>query len=118
MYVGQARHSEQLFPGQVVVDLPGNVALEYAHDLFFGLALNSAASNVGLGRWVARHAAQHDAPECVIGLTVTSSVQPMTVTLPEEASSGDTPQSLAQVASLRSLDGLSPAAMRRSAAVS
>src|SRR5664280_2604331 len=40
------------------------------------------------------------------------------VTLPEEASSGATPQSLAQVASLRSREGLSPAAMGRRAAVS
>ena len=54
----------------------------------------------------------------MVGLAVPAAVAACRVTLPEEASSGATPQSLAQVASLRSPEGLSPAAMRRSAAVS
>jgi hypothetical protein len=42
-----------LIPGQVVVDLPGDVALENAHDLSFRFALRGATSHVGLIRRVA-----------------------------------------------------------------
>jgi hypothetical protein len=61
-----------------VVDLPGDVALQDAHDLSFGLALSGATRHVDLGRLVACHPGHNDAPEGVVGLSVTAAVKAVT----------------------------------------
>jgi hypothetical protein len=64
---------------QVRENLPGDVALEAAHDLGLGLALGGAAGNVVLGGLVAAQADQGDAPQGAVRLPVAAAVQPVPV---------------------------------------
>ncbi len=54
---GVDRHA----PYQAAIDLPGEVALETAHDLGLGLALGSAPGDVDLGGFVPVHAGDDSA---------------------------------------------------------
>src|SRR6266545_1150007 len=60
---------------QVLVDLAGDVALEAADDVLFGLALLGAPLDVVLGWLVAGHPRQGDHPQGVVGLPVTAAVE-------------------------------------------
>jgi hypothetical protein len=62
-----------------VVDLAGDVALEAADDLFFGLAFGGAPGHVVLGALVPREAVQHDEIQGAVGLAVTAAVEAMPV---------------------------------------
>ena len=63
-------------PEEVVVDLPGDVTLQAAHDLWFSFAFFEASFDVGLGRQVVAHSGENDAPQGVVGLSVTAGVEP------------------------------------------
>src|ERR1700760_2773541 len=61
---GSIRHGCE----QVGKDLAGDIELEAAHDLGFGLALGGAAGDVVPGLLVTAHADQGDAPQGTVGL--------------------------------------------------
>ena len=96
----------------------GDVALDASHDFFFGFAFGEAAGDVVTGGLVAAHAHDQDVVQCAVGVAVAASVEAVADRLPLEASSGQTPQSLAKAASLQIRSGLSPIAVSSVAAVS
>src|SRR5687768_14575643 len=59
------------------VDFTGDVSLEAADDLLFGLAFGGALSDVGSGALVMAHATDSDHVECPVGVTVAMAVQTM-----------------------------------------
>jgi hypothetical protein len=63
-------------------DLAGDITLEAPHDLSLGLAFGGAAGDVVLGRLVAAHADQGDAPQGAVGLPIAAAVQPVPVGTP------------------------------------
>src|SRR5262249_42453490 len=69
-------------PGQPVVDLPGDVALEDADYLGFGAALGQAAGHVGPRAGVVAQPGDHDAPQGAVGLPVPAAVEPVAGHLP------------------------------------
>jgi len=62
---------------QVREDLAGDIPLEAPHDLSLGLAFGGAAGDVVLGRLVAAHADQGDAPQGAVGLPIAAAGQPV-----------------------------------------
>ena len=60
---------------EVEVDLAGDVALQAADDLCLGQAFGGAPFGVGAGRRVRAHPGDHDAPQGVVGLPVTTGVE-------------------------------------------
>ena len=101
-----------------MVDLSGDVALETAHDVELGQALLGAPLHIGLGGLMAGHADQGDAPQGMVGESIATPVEAVTIGPPEEAGSGATPHSRAKAASLPSRPGLSPAVTSSCPAVS
>jgi len=63
-------------PGQVTVDLPGDVPLEDPDHLGLGTALGQAAGHVGPGAGIVAQPGDHDAPQGAVGLPVTAAVEP------------------------------------------
>ncbi|MFT6762699.1 MAG: hypothetical protein ACJAXA_001350 [Candidatus Aldehydirespiratoraceae bacterium] len=61
---------------EVAEDFPHDVALQATHDLSFALAFEGAASDVGAGSRVGRHADHDDWPEHFVGGSVTARVEP------------------------------------------
>src|SRR5690348_6418543 len=57
---------------QVRVDLAGGVALQAADDLGLGLSFFGAAFDVGASGRVRSHAGEHDPPQRMVGLPVTT----------------------------------------------
>jgi len=62
---------------QVRIDLAGDVALQAADDLGLGLSFFRAAFDVGAGGRVRSHAGEHDPPQGMVGLPVTTGVEPV-----------------------------------------
>ena len=69
-----------------MLDLAGEVALQHADDLALGATFFYSALHVGLGVGIGGQSGDDDGPERPVGLAITTSVQPVPVTLPEEAS--------------------------------
>jgi hypothetical protein len=63
----------------VVVDLPGDIALQTPHDVELGQALVGPPLDIGPGWWVAVHGDQGDAPQGVVGLAVAAAVEAVAV---------------------------------------
>lgn len=63
---------------KAAVDLAGEVALEAAHDLGFGLAFGGAPVDVGPGGFVPVHSGDDGAVEGGVGLAVAAAVEPVT----------------------------------------
>ena len=62
---------------QVRIDLAGDVALQAADDLGLGLSFFRAAFDVGAGGRVRSHPGEHDPPQGMVGLPVTTAVEPV-----------------------------------------
>jgi hypothetical protein len=69
---GKVRHD-------CLVDFAGDEAFEAAHDLFGGQALGGPTGDVVLGALIAAHPDQHDAPQRIVGLAVTATVEAVAV---------------------------------------
>jgi hypothetical protein len=103
---------------QVAVDLAGDVALEHADDFALGATVFDPALHVGLGLRIRCQPGHHDGHRALLACRSPPRLSRWRVTLPEEASSGETPHRWAQAASERRRSGLSPAATSSAAAVS
>jgi hypothetical protein len=64
-----------------LVELAGDVALEASDDLFLGQAVFGASFHVGAGAEIPAQAAEHDAVERFVGLTVAAAVEAVAVGL-------------------------------------
>ena len=64
---------------QGAVDLPQDVALEAANDLWFGQPLLGAPLGVGLGGEVVAQPAQHDPVQRTVGGAVAAAVEPVAI---------------------------------------
>src|SRR5215470_6110675 len=62
---------------QVRIDLAGDVALQAADDLGLGLSFFRAAFDIGAGGRVRSHAGEYDPPQGMVGLPVTTGVEPV-----------------------------------------
>src|SRR5829696_34435 len=104
---------------QHAVELPGDVALEAADDLSLALAFRGAPSDVFLRARISAHPSQADHVQRTgLASRLPPRLRRCLTTLPEEASMGETPHSLAKEASLPNLWGLSPATINSVAALS
>src|SRR5918994_5059724 len=102
---------------QHAVNFPGNVALEAADDLSLALAFCGTPCDVLLGATISSHTSQTDHVQRSVGVPVAYiRLRRWRTTFPEEASTGDTPQTRAKEASLLNLSGLSPATISNVAA--
>ena len=63
---------------EVRVELAGDVPFQDAHDLTGREPFTDAASDVFAGAFVAAHAREDDAPECVVRLAVPAGVESVT----------------------------------------
>jgi len=86
---------------QLAKQLSGDIALEAPLDVADGLALSEAALDVILCGAVLMHADQHDGVERAVELSISRPVESVRVMVPEDASMGAAPPSLAKAASER-----------------
>jgi hypothetical protein len=84
---------------ETAIHVPCHIPLEAPDDLFLGQPLLGPPVHIVPRSGIEAHPDQDDPPQRVVGDSVPTAVQPVSVRLPEEAGSGATPHSLANAAS-------------------
>src|SRR5439155_17638126 len=95
-------------PGEDLVDGAGEVALQAPARLALRQSFGGTSVQVGAGSLVPAQTVQHRTEQSSVGLAMPAAVERCRWVLPEDASTGLTPHSAANDASLGSQCGLSP----------